>query len=361
MKIAIVLADVVASYRTCRLNQERTTAGEASQRSRDPRDTTRHQISSTRTAVLDMATRPSRESVSHLEASNDVPTQTNDCENKEFNVCTPLDFQLSSSRAEQKKDNMSSSSNDAKPYLPRWTLNEDVNLSKGYQKHGFRWTAITRDPELNLGHRTGPQVRDRFRLKFPLYYQAASPIPTPDAPKGQGLPKPDLQHKVGPSRSKYDEGKRQKLTWILRDSLEAPQSNLSRSSVAQSVEERDRTEISDDQRHSFPSADPQNEHEASHSQGKKLAGVEDTRQSQSTPPASLSSGERSRQTSVDVDENRNMNIDDLLNSDGEQQSRLPPFKFPFDNEWSSETLNDSLTLPPLLWEDLASRPLFDLE
>ncbi|KAL8971305.1 MAG: hypothetical protein Q9183_001110, partial [Haloplaca sp. 2 TL-2023] len=58
-----------------------------------------------------------------------------------------------------------------------WSEEEDEGLVKGYQKHGFCWKDIANDPTLSLGNRSGPQIRDRFRKRFPeLYGEVQLPV-----------------------------------------------------------------------------------------------------------------------------------------------------------------------------------------
>ena len=61
--------------------------------------------------------------------------------------------------------------------------------------------------------------------------------------------------------------------------------------------------------------------------------------------------------SAEAEEARNLGILGLLNDEDTQGSRLPSFKYAFEDDWGS----NNVTLPPLLWEDMASRPIFDLE
>ena len=283
-----------------------------------------------------------------------------------FNISTPLDFQEQHSKSKHGKIRLVAGSMERKQPLPRWTAWEDANLSKGYQMYGFQWTAMTKDPTLDLGHRTGPQVRDRFRLKFPVHYNASIPLPLPpDASENSRRQSSDHDSNINRPTSKAPGNHRQELTWILRDSSEPPQFKGSSVLLAHELDEKDKDELPS-RRNSFPTKCLQDDHNGPfHLQCQKYSDVDQrTVASQSTPPASLTTGDRSRQTSMEmeIDETRHMNIDDLLNEEeSEQHSRLPPFKFPFDNDWSNETINDSVTLPPLLWEDMASRPLFDLE
>ncbi|KAL8951419.1 MAG: hypothetical protein Q9222_002610 [Ikaeria aurantiellina] len=67
-----------------------------------------------------------------------------------------------------------------KPKHP-WSAEEDESLEKGYQKHGFCWKDIANDPSLNFSNRSGPQIRDRFRKRFPELYGEAPP-PNKDSP-----------------------------------------------------------------------------------------------------------------------------------------------------------------------------------
>ena len=85
---------------------------------------------------------------------------------------------------EEQSQKEASQSNPSKPgkgnRIPRWTEEQDMAMASGYEKYGFRWTTIAQDPELGLGHRTGPQIRDRFRVKFPAHYQESVPLPLPE-------------------------------------------------------------------------------------------------------------------------------------------------------------------------------------
>jgi hypothetical protein len=58
-----------------------------------------------------------------------------------------------------------------------WTIAEDDNLLEGVARHGFQWTAIHDDPELELSHRRATDLRDRIRNKFPDGYKHAETAP----------------------------------------------------------------------------------------------------------------------------------------------------------------------------------------
>ena len=51
-----------------------------------------------------------------------------------------------------------------------WSEAEDNALIVGYEKHGFSWARIAKDPSLTFNNRSGPQIRDRFRQLFPTSY-----------------------------------------------------------------------------------------------------------------------------------------------------------------------------------------------
>ncbi|KAJ5557862.1 hypothetical protein N7513_003448 [Penicillium frequentans] len=57
-----------------------------------------------------------------------------------------------------------------------FTTAEDEALLKGYAIHGFQWTLIQQDKRLNLSHRRGTDLRDRFRTKFPTVYRDGSSV-----------------------------------------------------------------------------------------------------------------------------------------------------------------------------------------
>jgi hypothetical protein len=58
-----------------------------------------------------------------------------------------------------------------------WTVAEDESLLRGVARHGFQWTAIHDDPELDLAHRRATDLRDRIRNKFPDGYKHAETAP----------------------------------------------------------------------------------------------------------------------------------------------------------------------------------------
>lgn len=192
-----------------------------------------------------------------------------------------------------------------------WNDAEDADLEKGYQKHGFSWARIVADPELSLGHKTGPQVRDKFRTRFPELY-------------GE-----DIRHSPGDGtpRKKGKDRKSEKLNQPA-DVQATEQSSHKHSSGdlpdttagAQDLKYRD--DSSDDSTNVNEDAD-------------ELAG----------PGGTTSPSKPSTFTSN--------NIMGLLNSDMEDDRPSSSLRL---DGWDA-----NVTLAPLLWEEMATRPMFDLE
>ncbi len=175
------------------------------------------------------------------------------------------------------------------PLPPRaWTDAEDVDLVKGYQKHGFQWSLIARDPNLTFSNRTGAHVRDRFRLKFPDVYR--------DVSKTQ--------------RDALAEGKTRKEKDLEKSNLRGNDGPV---------------EVVDDAQ--------------GHDDNGNDYGIQGQTLSNSMTKQSLSA-------------TAPFNIMGLLNDD-EEDNRLSSFRY---DDW-----DENVTLPPLLWEDMATRPMFDLE
>lgn len=69
-----------------------------------------------------------------------------------------------------------------------WTEFEDAELARGFRIHGFQWQRIASDESLNFDNRTGSNIRDRFRLKYPVQWKEPRPAPLAPPPprKPQG-------------------------------------------------------------------------------------------------------------------------------------------------------------------------------
>jgi Myb-like DNA-binding domain len=85
-----------------------------------------------------------------------------------------------------------------------WTEEEHQNLVKGFAKHGYQWTAIRNDGELNLSHRKATDIRDKFRSLFPQQYMDADSGP-PSSRKLTapiGISKDNAAAQIPPSQPK---------------------------------------------------------------------------------------------------------------------------------------------------------------
>ncbi|KAI4165168.1 MAG: hypothetical protein LQ342_001036 [Letrouitia transgressa] len=168
-----------------------------------------------------------------------------------------------------------------------WTKEEDASLIKGYQQHGFAWTRIAKNPSFKLQNKTGPQIRDRFRLKFPELYGEASGSRKDPRRRGGPTRKPCFGLSPGGA---------------LSDGLEEDPDMVEEESTSSEVEGPNK--------------------KAASSQSKQMLS------------ASVVNG-----------------ISDLLNTD--EDIHHPSFR---DSEW-----DQNVTLPPLLWEDMCAKPIFDLD
>ncbi|MCJ1356485.1 MAG: hypothetical protein MMC33_006480 [Icmadophila ericetorum] len=220
-----------------------------------------------------------------------------------------------------------------------WTEDEDNRMMEGYRRHGYQWTAITKDSDLALSHRTGPQVRDRFRLKCPDLYLTC-----------EGQPKPREERKRGSSDASYDEVPQHRRSDSFAGAGGGDPSQLKLEDLASSREndhEHDRNRDNDNYPPSSSSSDPDDDPNLRSRQSSIGAGAGGT--------AGVAGVE---------EDSKHLGILGLLNEDvGADESglsgdgsKLPSFKYTYD-DWEG----DSLTLPPLLWEEMATRPMFELE
>ena len=73
--------------------------------------------------------------------------------------------------SDEDQESMSSKRQGEKPKLRKrkqaWTEREDKELDKGFQKHGYQWERIAKDATLQFDNRSGSNIRDRFRLRYP--------------------------------------------------------------------------------------------------------------------------------------------------------------------------------------------------
>ncbi len=194
-----------------------------------------------------------------------------------------------------------------------WNDAEDADLEKGYQKHGFSWARIIADPELSLGHKTGPQARDRFRTRFPeLYGEDIRPKP------GDGTPRKKKKN-LEPEKSNQPAD----VQATERSSYKHSSGDLpDMTAGAQNLENRD--DLSDES-----------------------AIVSENDNDLARPKETISPG------NLSVFNSGTNNIMALLNSDMEDDRPSSSLRL---DGWDA-----NVTLAPLLWEEMATRPMFDLE
>lgn len=192
-----------------------------------------------------------------------------------------------------------------------WSKEEDDALREGYLLHGFSWTAIANDPSLHLENRSGGQVRDRFRLKYAHLYGGEGEQSLKTASKETAASE---DTKEDFSSSHLQSTKSQSMTKIIVNNHEGDQDPL------------------DDQSDSEGRTSDEDELEPLGPLGPKRSTVGAIK-----PPAAAS-----------------FDITNILND--EDEDNRPSASLRYDG-WS-----ENVTLPPLLlWEDMATRPIFELE
>ncbi|RMZ85855.1 hypothetical protein DV737_g465, partial [Chaetothyriales sp. CBS 132003] len=90
-----------------------------------------------------------------------------------FNDRTTVDLKDRHRVSMKEKDGPAPAAADSPAARRAWTPGEDERLIKGIQKHGFQWTNIHDDPNLDLAHRRATDLRDRIRNKYPEGYRRA--------------------------------------------------------------------------------------------------------------------------------------------------------------------------------------------
>ncbi|KAI4091706.1 MAG: hypothetical protein LQ344_003946 [Seirophora lacunosa] len=169
-----------------------------------------------------------------------------------------------------------------------WSEEEDESLVKGYQKHGFCWKDIANDESLALGGRSGPQIRDRFRKRFPdLYSEVPPPSKNPRHAPSVASNMASAFTSEGPKLGSGDQGIHPTKTDTSNNGMDAHRSKSSAT---------------------WPKP---------------------------TPSASAPQG-----------------INGLLNSEEAD---------PQQSSFRSDDWDGNVTLPPLLWEDLCTKPMFELD
>ena len=109
-------------------------------------------------------------------------------------IPAPIDLSLRSTRTNRKRKFTGK-----RKLYQSWTDGEDVELYRGFEKHGYNWHLIAQDESLQLEQRSANQIRDRFRRLYPDTYEQPAPAPSPKKPKTKTGP-----DKQGRGRDKTD-------------------------------------------------------------------------------------------------------------------------------------------------------------
>lgn len=192
-------------------------------------------------------------------------------------------------------------------------------LVNGYRQYGFQWCQMVKDTSLKFVDRTGPQVRDRFRQKFPeLYAQQSAPAIDPRS-YSNGKPKPASERRAS--------------------ALPAIESKLSKDVGTTSDKAQEDLELRN--------------HEPI------IAGISNSATTATTAPYAimdlLNDEEEEEGEDYEEGEDRRNMAGSSNYLDGEEE-------IPQSGSLPSGCCDD-VTLPPLqlLWEDLATRPMFEIE
>lgn len=198
-------------------------------------------------------------------------------------------------------------------------------LVNGYRQYGFQWCQMVKDTSLNFVDRTGPQVRDRFRQKFPeLYAQQSAPAIDPRS-YHNGKPKPASERRASalPAiESKFS-----------KDMCEGRELGTTSDKAQEDLELRNHEHIT--------------------------AGISNSSTTATTAPYAImdllnDEEEEEGEEDEEGEDRRNMaGTSNFL--DGEEENpHSGSLRYGY---------YDDVTLPPLqlVWEDLATRPMFDIE
>lgn len=202
-----------------------------------------------------------------------------------------------------------------------WTTEEDVALVNGYRQYGFQWCQMVKDASLKFVDRTGPQVRDRFRQKFPeLYAQQSAPAIDPRS-YSHGKPKP-----AGERRASALPAIENKLS---KDVCEARDLGPTSDKTHEDLELRNHEPIT--------------------------AGISNSSTTATTASYAIMDLLNDEEEEEELREDRRNIAGSSNYLDGEEEN---PHSGSLPYEYC-----DVVTLPPLqlLWEDMATRPMFEIE
>ena len=179
-----------------------------------------------------------------------------------------------------------------------WSEAEDNALVVGYEKHGFSWAKIATDPNLTFNDRSGPQIRDRFRQLFPTSY-------------GEGRAMKERSNEKAKNKDVFNSLPSTYADIPTSSSLQNIGNHNANDTGIGAPEQGSMANLSNDQH----SHDPTRRFNTQPSVSNTIMGL----------------------LNEQLDENR------------------PSSSLQLDEDW-----DQSVTLPPLMWEEMATRPLFDL-
>lgn len=189
-----------------------------------------------------------------------------------------------------------------------WTEEEDAELDKGFRKYGYQWNLMVKDPDLHFDRRSGGQIRDRFRLRFPELYNQQDANTQPKKPpdkRSSSTKKTTTTTQAPPTRNKSHD--------FLNELITKPDDNDGGGDM----------EILPDGRKT-PSKSSTNSTSA-----------------QPQPSSFITTGLNLNLNNVDDEDNRLSLSNSILHDDW---------------DW-----NENLTLAPVAWEDMANKPMFSFD
>lgn len=223
-----------------------------------------------------------------------------------------------------------------------WTAEEDVALVNGYRQYGFQWCQMVKDTSLKFVDRTGPQVRDRFRQKFPeLYGQQSAPAIDPRS-YSNGKPKSISERRAAPVLSAIGSN----LPKDLRERRELDSGSTSDKAHAQEL-----------RNHEFITAaslssNPSSVTAATTAPYAIMDLLNEEEEEEYEEDGEEEEGEGGNDRRNILASSSSSNYLDAEEENGPHSGVSLPYDLP-----------DDLTLPPLqlLWEDMAIRPMFEIE
>ena len=216
---------------------------------------------------------------------------------------------LASSPAATKDSPLKNSRLPVRARKHHWTEEEDVELDKGFRKYGYQWNLMVKDPDLHFDRRSGGQIRDRFRLRFPELYNQQDANAQPKKP-------PD---------KKSSSSKKTTAT----TAQAPPIRNRSSDFINELITKPD---VNDD------------------------AGADLDGDGRKSPPSKSSTTTitTSQPSSSFITAGLNLN----LNNVDDEDNRLSLSNSILHDDWD---WNDNLTLAPVAWEDMANKPMFSFD